>query len=212
MKKKKEKIIIIGSGGHAKVIVDILETSSDYQISGLLDPGNLGNTVLGVPVVGDDILLESLYAEGMKKVFIAIGDNRKRGILFNKAKKIGYTVVNAISCHSTVSSSVKLGEGIAIMAGAVINPDTIIGDNTIINTGTTIDHDCIISKNVHIAPGCSIAGRVKIGSGSFIGIGTKIIPEISVGSSTVIGAGSVVINNIPSRVTAFGVPARVQKT
>jgi UDP-perosamine 4-acetyltransferase len=212
LKKNHEKIIIIGAGGHAKVIIDVLMTSSAYQITGLLDPHHIGEKILGVPVIGDDSRLEMIYEAGVKTVFVAIGDNKKRGQISDYVKKTGFTLANAISTHSTVSSTVKLGEGIAIMAGAVIHPDTCIGDNGIINTGSTIDHDCSISKNVHIAPGCSIAGNVKIGAGSFIGIGTKIIPDISVGSSTIIGAGSVILTDIPSGCIAFGVPAKVQKT
>ena len=97
------------------------------------------------------------------------------------------------------------------MPHSVINPDTRIGDNAIINTGSTIDHDCIISKMSILHPG-AVAGNVKIGEGSFIGMGTTIIPNISVGSSAIIGAGSVIITDIPSGCTAFGVPAKVQKT
>jgi UDP-perosamine 4-acetyltransferase len=205
-----EKIIIIGAGGHAKVIIDILRTSSEYDFVGLIDPQHLGKTILGVPVIGDDSKLEMIYEEGVRTVFVAIGNNQQRGQISNYVKKIGFSITNAISNYSYVSSTVKLGEGIAIMPGAVINPDSYIGDNSIINTGSTIDHDCIISKNVHIAPGCNIAGNVKIGEGSFIGIGTKIIPDISVGSSTIIGAGSLVTTNIPSGCTAFGAPAKVQ--
>lgn len=211
MKKKREKIIIIGAGGHAKVIIDIFMTSSDYQIAGLIDPHHIGKKILGVPVIGDDSDLETIYGKGIKTVFVAIGDNQKREKIVNYAKKIGFSLANAISCHSCISSTVNLGAGIAIMAGVVINPDSYIGDNAIINTGCTVDHDCVVSKNVHIAPGCSIAGNVKIGEGSLIGIGTKIIPNISIGSSTIIGAGSVILDDIPGGCTAFGIPAKVQK-
>ena len=208
--KKNEKIIIIGAGGHAKVIIDILRTSCDYDFVGLIDPQHLGKTILGVPVIGDDSKLEMIYEEGIRTVFVAIGNNQKRGKISDCVKNIGFTITNAISSYSCVSSTVQFGEGIAIMPGVVINPDSCIGDNSIINTGSTIDHDCIISKNVHIAPGCNIAGNVKIGEGSLIGIGTKIIPDISIGSSTIIGAGSLVITNIPPGCTAFGAPAKVQ--
>ncbi len=212
LKKKGEKLIIIGAGGHAKVIIDILRTSSDYSIEGLVDPQHSGKNILGVPVIGDDSQLEKIYEEGTRTAFVAVGDNQKRGQISDYVNKIGYTLANAVSRHSYVSSTVTLGKGIAIMPGAVVHPDSKIGDNAIINTGSTIDHDCVISKNVHIAPGCTIAGNVKIGEGSLIGIGTKIIPDISVGSSTIIGAGSVIIANIPSGCTAFGVPVKIQKT
>jgi len=211
LKKKNKRIIIIGAGGHAKVIIDILMTSSDYQIAGLLDPLHIGEKICGIPVIGDDSKLEPIYEESVRSVFVAIGDNTKRGQISDYVKNIGLTLANAISCHSYAASTVELGQGIAIMPHSVINPDTRIGDNVIINTGSTVDHDCIISRNVHIAPGCSIGGNVIVGEGSFIGIGTTIIPGISIGSSAIIGAGSVIINDISSGCTAFGVPAKVQK-
>jgi UDP-perosamine 4-acetyltransferase len=205
------KIVIVGTGGHAKVIIDIIRSSSGYEIVGLVGKDPLLKKTIDIPVIGNDSDLGKMHRNGIDNIFIAIGDNKKRSELTSKAQNIGYNLVNAISRHTYISQTVELGKGIAIMPGVVINPDSCIGDNAIINTGSTIDHDCLISKDVHIAPGCNLAGNVKIGQGVFLGIGSKVIPEISIGSWSRIGAGSVIISNIPDYCVAYGVPATIRK-
>jgi len=206
-----EKILIVGSGGHAKVIIDILKNSTEYELIGLTDPFPKHERIMGLPILGDDSILPKLFEEGIKYAFIAIGDNQKRIQLAFEIMQMGFGVINAISSHSYVSKSIQLGVGIAIMPGVIINPDAIINDHVIINTGATIDHDCIIETGCHIAPGCNIAGNVRIGKGSLLGIGTKVIPNITIGEWTIVGAGSVVVNNVPSYALAVGFPARVVK-
>ena len=206
-----KKIVIIGSGGHAKVIIDIFNSTKKYKIIGVTSPDKIKKTISGIPVLGDDSILLDLFNKGVRCAFIAIGDCKLRNKIFENAKKIGFKIVNAISPSSNISRSVKIGSGVAIMPGVSINVDSIIEDNVIINTNTSIDHDNIIKKSVHVAPGCSLAGNVTIGEGTFLGIGCKIIPKIFVGKWSIIGAGTVVIKDIPSNVTVFGVPGKVIK-
>lgn len=201
-------LIVIGDGGHAKVVIDILFSQNKYKIVGCTSANPNIKNVMGVAVVGDDSILPELYKQGVHHAFVAIGDNKKRKYLTDEVISYGYQIVNAISPKSHISSSIKLGKGIAIMPGGVINADTIIGDNVIVNTGATIDHDCLIEANVHVGPGCHLAGNVTVGNGSFLGVGCQVIPKVKIGEWSVVGAGSVVVNNIPPRVTAFGVPAR----
>lgn len=208
----KEKVVLIGAGGHAKVIIDILRQSNKYEIIGLTDRNIVGETILNVPVIGFDSALKKIYDHGVKNAFVAIGDNKKRRELINYTQKIGYNLINAVSSKTYISSTVKLGKGIAIMPGVIINPDSTIGDNSIVNTGSTIDHDCFISKNVHIAPGCNLAGKVTLGEGVLMGIGCKCIPEISIGPWSILGAGSVIVQDIPAYSVAIGVPARIKNT
>ena len=211
MKEDDFGIIVIGSGGHAKVCIEILRDMGeliDYCIGGI---DSLDNC-LGVPVVRGDDNLQHLRNIGYSRVFIAIGSNQLRDYLAKFALEQGYDLVNAISPRAVVSPSATLGVGIAIMAGVVINAEAIIEDLSIVNTGTTIDHDCFVGRGSHIAPQCALAGNVKVGSRSFLGIGSKVLPGVSVGTQTIIGAGSVVISDIGSNVTAVGVPARVIKS
>lgn len=207
----KPKVIIIGSSGHAKVIIDTIKHTNNYEIVGCTDVNTCKNNVLDVPIIGDDSVLPSILSKGVKHAFIAIGDNKVRAKLFAIAQGIGFELINVISPYAYISPTVNLGRGIAVMPGAVINADAVIRDNVIVNTGATIDHDCVIDENAHIAPGCTLAGNVKIGKGVFLGAGSKVIPNIDIGDWSILGAGSVVIDNICSNMTAVGVPAKIIK-
>ena len=206
-----QKVVIVGSGGHAKVIIDIFRSAGVYEPLGCTDVLSKDKKVAGVPVLGDDSILPKLFSDSIKYAFIALGDNAVRARLAKRVKEIGFELVNAVSPHSYVSASARMGSGIAIMPGAVVNPEATIGDNVIINTGASVDHDCVIEAFCHIAPGCSIAGNVKIGRGSLLGIGSVVIPNVTVGEWSVLGAGSVVTCDLPGRSVALGFPAKVVK-
>jgi UDP-perosamine 4-acetyltransferase len=207
----KDKAVIVGSGGHAKVVIDILRSSRTYDLIGLTDTDPNIKTTMGLPILGNDSILPQLHAEGIKYCFVAIGDNKRREEISDYVKGMGFDLINAISPYSWKSTSVDLGEGIAIMPGAVINAESVIDDNAIINTGATVDHDCVIGSSSHVAPGCSIAGNVHVGRGEFLGIGCKVIPKMTIGEWTTVGAGSVVVEDLPGHSIAFGVPARIIK-
>jgi UDP-perosamine 4-acetyltransferase len=203
-----KNVVLLGSGGHAKVIIDILKTSDSFKLVGCTTAGNL-KEIIGLPILGDDSILPELYKKGTKYAFIAIGDNRVRDERANYVKEIGFELINAISPFTYISKSAKLGTGIAVMAGAIIHTDAVIQDNVIVNTGSTIDHDCIIEESCHIAPGCNIAGNVRIGKGSFLGIGCKVVPKVSIGEWATVGSGAVVTKDLLGRITAVGIPARI---
>lgn len=205
-----DQLIIVGDGGHAKVIIDIIRHSTDYVIIGVTSGKTDNKNIMNIPVIGSDEQLTDIFDNGVENVFIAIGDNKKRSDLAIYSRKIGFNLINAISKHTYISPNVELGKGIAIMPGVVINPDSMIGDNSIINTGSTIDHDCRISCNVHIGPGCNLAGKVTIGEGAFLGIGCKCIPGITIGPWSIIGAGSVIVNDVPPFSKVYGVPGKVR--
>lgn len=199
--------IIIGSGGHAKVIVDILNSGGEYNAIGFTDPHRKGK-IMNLPILGDDSILNELFNNGISHAFVALGDNRIRLEISNKIRSMGFNLINVISPHALLSKTVQIGVGIAVMPGVVVNAETKIGDISILNTGVTIDHDCSIGIAAHIAPGCHLAGCVTIEEGVFLGVGTNIIPEICIGEWTIIGAGSTVINDIPSCSVAVGLPAK----
>ncbi|MCE5310919.1 MAG: acetyltransferase [Acidobacteriales bacterium] len=206
----KEPVIVLGAGGHAKVVIEILEEQERFQIAGCVsrDPGG---ELLGVPILGDDGILPALHADGLRKAFVAIGDNRARLDAMERAAAAGFELVNAVSRHSVISPRVSLGRGVAVMPGAVVNVLSRIGDGAIINTGATVDHDCDIGRCAHVAPGTNLAGSVVIGEGVFLGIGSRVLPCVTVGAWTTVGAGAVVISDLPGGVTAIGVPAMVRE-
>jgi UDP-perosamine 4-acetyltransferase len=203
----RDQVIVIGAGGHAKVVIELLRQSGNhvaYCISG----GEEHKECLGVPILVGDKWIENLRAEGFYRAFAAIGSNRTRLRMSRVLKQFHYELVNAISPFSMISPSAKIGVGVAIMAGAIINAEAEIGDFAIVNTGASVDHDCRIGQAAHIAPRCALAGMVTIGNGSFMGIGSCAVPGVNVGNWSIIGAGAAVTKDIPDNVIAVGIPAR----
>lgn len=203
-------IVVVGAGGHAKVCVELLQAMGEkvaYCIGGVDSP----DVCVGIPVLKGDAHLESLRQVGYSRLFVAIGSNSLRARLSSVATDQGYQLMNAISPHAVISPSARLGAGIAVMAGAIINAEAEIDDLAIINTGATVDHDCKIGKAAHIAPQTTLAGNVTIGALSFLGVGCKVIPGIQIGEQATVGAGGVVISNICDGATVVGVPARTIK-
>ena len=200
-------VIVVGAGGHAKVVIELLRQSGNhvaYCISGEEEH----KECLGVPILVGDKWIENLRAEGFCRAFVAIGSNRTRLRMAGVLKQFQYELVNAISPFASISPSAKIGVGVAIMAGAIVNAEAEIGDFAIVNTGASVDHDCRIGQAAHIAPRCALAGMVNIGDGGLMGIGSCAIPGVSVGNWSIIGAGAAVTKNIPDNVIAIGIPAR----
>ena len=203
---KSPALVIVGSGGHAKVILEIFELLGTFDLVGFTSP-SMEDHLFHYPHLGSDSILPTLFSNGALHAFPAVGDNRIRHRLVAELKALGYLLPNAISPHAVLSPRIGLGSGIAIMAGAVINANSKIGDGAVINTGATVDHDCHIGASVHIAPGVHLAGNVSVGEGSFLGIGCSVVPGISIGSWVTIGAGAAVIRDIPDFSTVVGVPS-----
>ena len=205
-------IIVIGAGGHAKVVIDILfESDFGGYIAGAIDntPTTVGKALGKTKIIGDDSILSTLLPAEYQFI-VAIGDNKVRSTLFKTWKGSGFSAMSGIHPKSTISDSVAIGEGTAIMAGAVINCDSVIGDNVIINTNATVDHDVKIGSHAHIAPGSHLAGRISVGEGAFIGTGATILPGIEIGSRAIVGAGSTVTRDVLPNRTVWGVPAKLQ--
>lgn len=206
----KRKVVIIGAGGHAKVVIDILKSDPAIDIVGCTDQ-NPGRTIAGIPVIGDDSILPELLRQGVSHAFVAIGGNRLRLKLAERALEQGFQLVNAVSPRAYVADSAKLGVGIAVMPGAIVAPEVELMDYAIVNTNASVDHEGVIGRACHIAPGSALSGNVTVGEGSFLGTGTSVIDGISIGAWSMIGAGSVVVKPLPDRCLAFGVPAKVIK-
>lgn len=207
----KHAIVVIGAGGHAKVVIDSLNAMNEEIlccVGGADSPDKCGN----VNVVKGDHHLQSLRQQGYDRAFIAIGSNERRLDVAARASGLGFHLVNAVHPRAIVSPSVRLGAGIAIMAGAVINAEAEIDDLAIVNTGATVDHDCRIGRAVHVGPQCALAGNVTVGAGAFLGIGTVVIPGIAIGRDVLAAAGSVVVSDVPAGARVAGVPARAMKS
>lgn len=200
-------MILIGGGGHARVLIDLIKATDEHEIVGIVDPElETDSDVLGIPVLGRDDVLPDLITRGIKNVCIGVGsikDNTKRRELYNIIKNMGFSIPSLIHPGAIVSTiETSISDGVQIMAGAIIQAGTVIGENTIVNTGAVIEHDCVIGKNVHICPGAVICGGSIIGDNSFIGAGSTVIQYIEVGRNAVVGAGAMISRNLPDRALA----------
>ena len=201
--------IVLGGGGHARVVVDALRTLG-MPILGFTDPAGEGRTVEGVDCLGDDRVLDRyppdvvVLANGLGSVTATT----HRAALFDRVRARSYRVPSFAHPGALVADSAVLAEGAQVMAGAVIQPGCRIGENAIVNTRAAVDHDCTIEPHVHVAPGATISGGVSVGRGSHVGTGASVIQGVRIGAGSVVGAGAVVVRDVPDGVTVMGVPAK----
>lgn len=209
-------IVGLGAGGHAKVVIEILQLGGQYELIGLVDPKSdlKGELVLGVPVLGGDEQLPMLRARGVEYFFVGVGSAsvlRRRRRLYEFALRQGMQPVAAIHPNATISPSATLGMGVTVMAAAAINADARLGDNVIVNTGAIVEHDCVIGNHVHIATGAKLSGGVIVGNETHIGVGAVIRQCIQIGTGVSIGAGAVVVKVVPDSQLVMGNPARLRE-
>jgi sugar O-acyltransferase (sialic acid O-acetyltransferase NeuD family) len=203
-------LIIIGTGGHSRVIADAA-MNSGFNLTGFLDLNYKGQDekILGCDVLGGLSFLDTCDTNLILLV-IAVGDNNRRSNLSLKLKDKGFSIQTVIHPTAIVSKYCTIGEGCFINAGTIVNAGVVVDDGCILNTGVIVDHECKIGRYCHLAPGVKIAGRTTIDNYSFIGIGATLIESIKIGANVTIGAGSVVINDINSNTTVMGVPAKAK--
>ena len=202
----KEKLLVIGAGGHGKVIADIALKMNIWKSIAFLDDNDNVKSSLGIDVIGKTTDVTKYIRE--YDIFVAIGNNVIREKIQQKLEDEGASIPILIHPNAVIGKQVTLGSGTAVMAGAIINCCTRIGKGCIVNTGATIDHDNLIEDYVHISPGVHTAGTVKIGKGTWLGIGCIVSNNLNIISGCVVGAGTVVIKDITEPGTYAGVPAR----
>jgi sugar O-acyltransferase (sialic acid O-acetyltransferase NeuD family) len=208
---KRRPVIVIGAGGHAKVLIDTLRRQH-FELIGATDiaPQKVGNVAASVPVIGNDDAVCNYLS---KEVWLVNGIGsidvpNLRLQVFTRFKNLGYTFTDVIHPSAILAEDVTFGEGVQIMAGAIVQSSCQIGSNSIVNTGASIDHECHVGAHVHIAPGATLSGGVTIGDCSHIGTGAIIIQGVHVGRNALVGAGAVVLKNVADNSKAVGVPAR----
>lgn len=196
-------VIIIGAGGHAKVVADIVLRSGDNLVGFLDDDSEKqGKSVYKNYSVIGAVADAEKYTDNY--FVVAVGDNKRRAEIVNgHSELMWYTAVHP---NAVVADTVKIGEGTVVMAGAVINPDSMVGNHSIINTACSIDHDCKIGDFVHISPGAHLAGTVSVGNYSWICVGAVVSNNVSIINNSIIGAGATVLNNIDEPGVYVGTP------
>jgi UDP-perosamine 4-acetyltransferase len=206
-------LVGIGAGGHARVVLEVLQIVGGFDVRGLLDakPSMVGHEMHHVSVLGDDSLLPELVSQGVRHFFVgvgSVGDCRPRRRLFENAILAGLEPVNAIHPSAIISPTARLGRGATILARAIVNSYAILGENVLLNTAAIVEHDCILQPHVHVATGAVLASGVRVGAAVHVGAGAVIRQGITIGEEAVIGAGAVVVRDVPPRTVVTGVPAR----
>ncbi|AQY49742.1 putative acetyl or glycosyltransferase [Listeria weihenstephanensis FSL R9-0317] len=200
-----KNVIIVGDGGHSKVIRECIEQQGEYAIIGILDNKYTSYEEMDGRFMAPFDDFEKFQEDGTLW-FIAIGDNKVRAEVAAKMGNVPYATV--IHPTAIVSKTAVIEPGSVVMPVTVIQPDCVIGKHVIINTGAIIEHDVIISEAAHVSPRATVTGGVRIGRGAHVGAAAVVNPGVVLGEFSVIGAGAVVTRDTDEFGTYVGVPAR----
>lgn len=208
-----DRILLVGAGGHCKVIISMILKNGKFEIFGISDENKslYGKSILDYKISFSERNWCDIR-HNCKNALVAFGSidiPYQRKSIFEKLTKKHFQLPIIISKESIIADDVKIGDGSVIMPGVIINTGTVIGENCILNTGCIIDHDCKIGSHTHIAPGVTCSGGVSIGELCHVGTGATIIQSITIGNETLVAAGAVVIKNIPEKSKVKGVPGRL---
>ena len=205
-------ILIFGAGGHAKVIIDLVEKEGSHNIFGLIDPSKKkGDNLMGYKILGQESDLPGIIANNsIKGGVIAIGDNGLRKKVNDKILRAcpDFNFFSFVHPSASIGKGAEVGMGSVILAGVIINPDSRIGNHCILNTNSSLDHDAEMHDFSSLAPNSTVGGNVKIGEFSSIALGANIIQNIVIGKHALIGAGSAVTEDIKDFSVNYGVPSK----
>jgi sugar O-acyltransferase (sialic acid O-acetyltransferase NeuD family) len=208
-----QRVVIVGSSGHAKVVAEIVEREAKCTIAGLIDSFRpAGESAFGYRILGSEQALGALAeSEGITGVVIAIGDNWQRARMARNITQLAprLAFLSAVHPSATRARDVSLGSGSVVMPGAVINPGARLGQHCIVNTGATVDHDCSLADFASLAPGAVLGGTVALGEYAAVMLGAHVIHGRRIGAHALVGAGTLVLEDIPDYAVAYGSPARV---
>ena len=200
LKDQEMKVNIYGAGGHAKVVIDNIE-SIGWEVNYVYDDNTKLKSFLNFNFKGKPV-----FNDIAQNYIIAIGCNHTRKKI-SLERKLNY--VNAIHKNAVISRYAKIGIGNAIMSNVIVNSASILGDHCILNTNSVVEHDCKLSNFVHLSSSSVLTGGVSLGEGTFIGAGAVVLPGVSIGKWCVIGAGSVITKDIPDNSKVIGVPGKI---
>ncbi len=202
-------VVIVGAGGHGKVLLDICRTLGG-RVAGFIDADpSLQHQLHGVPILGSDEMLGDHSFMAAHAFVIGVGDTEIRSRLSIRFEQVKATLATLVHPSASVSELATIGGGSTVHAGAIVNIDVKIGTHCVVNTGASVDHDCILSDGVRVGPGATLAGGVMCQRNVFIGTGASILPNVTIARDAVVGGGSSVGKNVAKGVTVYGVPARI---
>jgi UDP-perosamine 4-acetyltransferase len=209
--------IILGAGGHARVLIDCFRFDTGVSLVGILDsnPDLFNQTVDGILVLGNDELLNQLPGKGVSHFTVGlggVGNNLPRQTLFELALAHGLMPLTVRHPSAIISSGAVIDRGCQLLPGCIVNTGARLGLNVLINSGAIIEHDCVVMDHAHISTGAKLAGGVNVGIGAHVGAGATVRQNIRIGAAAIIGAGAVVVKDVEPHETVIGVPARILDT
>jgi UDP-perosamine 4-acetyltransferase len=205
--------VILGAGGHARVVLDRLLAGGATEVRAALDPDprRWGQALLGVPILGGDDRLPELAGQGVTHAVIAVGgvgDNRPRRGLFELILRRGLVPLTVRHPSSVCSVWAAIGEGTVVLPRAVVAAGARVGRNVILNTGAIVEHDCEVGDHAHLASGAVLGGQVRVAALAHVGAGATVRQGVVIGEGAIVGAGAAVVNDVAPWTTVMGVPAR----
>jgi sugar O-acyltransferase (sialic acid O-acetyltransferase NeuD family) len=207
-----DAIALIGGGGHARVVLSILNKLNRYRVIGYTDEKNAG-ALSGISHLGDDESLAAVAAENDPlNVALAVGQTglgTQRWKLWSRLTGVRLLFPSVISPDAVVNEGVTFSEAVVVMDGTVINCGAVVGRGAIVNTNSTIEHDVLLGDWVHVAPGATICGGSEIGRFSMVGAGATIIQGVKIVEGCLIGAGATVVKDLKEAGVYAGCPARL---
>jgi len=206
----KERIILIGSGGHAGVVIDAIQNRGVYDIVGLIDDFVPHGTIAhGYPVVGNlqsiKDISEKLFCNNFH---VAVGDNKFRHAAWLKLNEHCLKLITITHLTAVIAANAKIGHGAFIGPFAHVGSNATVGSLAIVNTGANLEHDSHLGFCSHMAPGSMTGGSVTIGERAWVGLGAMIRDQVKVGSDSIVGMGSVVVSDVSDKFIVVGNPAR----
>jgi len=210
------RVLVIGGSDQGRQVIDAILARGVHTAVGVLDRAMpRGALVDGVPVVGRDDEIEACAAEvGADHFVVAIGDNAARGAVLERAVAVAPHLQPAVIVHPSVviGHDATVGPGSILLAGSVVGNGTHLGRGVLLGIRSSVDHDGVVDDHASLGPGATTGGTVRIGATTAIGLGANLIHGVTVGADTVVGAGALVLEDVPDRVVAYGVPARVARS
>ena len=197
--------VVLGAGGHARSVVDVLERRGERVVA---VAGDAGGHDWHVDAVDTDPDALDRAEVGNHHVVVAVGHNPVRVRLVHEVLSRGLTAPPLVATTATVAARSVVGDGCVVLEHAHVGPDARLGLAVVVNTAAVVEHDCRLDDGVHVAPGAAVLGGVTVGPGTFVGSGARVLPGLTVGAGVTIGAGAVVTDHVADGETVVGVPAR----
>lgn len=207
-----QRVLVVGSSGHARSLINVIESDGNFTIVGLLDDFRLaGESLNGYRILGGVSDLSNLVSQlDINGIFLGVGDNFSRSVLVEKIQRDCPTLrfPSAVHAAAVLAPDVKTSDGVVIMAGALVGPNAVVEQFCIINSGACLEHDAFMAEYSSLGPNAVTGGYCRIGHHTAICIGAVLSHRVTIGEHTVIGAGSTVLKDIDANCIAYGTPAR----